>query len=241
MQKIRCLIIEDEPLAARIISDYINQCPELELVSICTNAFAALAKIDTEQVDLLFLDINLPKVNGFEFIKTLQRKFYIIVTTAYPQYAIEGFELEVIDYLLKPISFIRFSRAISKVIDIQKRLHQTLGNGDLQPDYIFVKVNGKLEKVFFNEILYIESMLNYVVIYKSNKKIITYSSLKNIETHLPHTLFKKVQKSFIVAINKINGMHRSKISIGNIEINVSRKLLDELRKLILTNNLSDGS
>jgi len=232
MHKLNCLIVEDEKLAAKVVADYIMQIADLNLSGICHDVFSAKAKLDKEPIDILFLDINLPKVNGIDFVKSLVSKPDIIFTTAYHEYAVTGFDLNVVDYLLKPISFIRFEKAIKKVMEL-KRLSALVngsnGNGD---DHTFVKNNGKIEKVFFKDILYIESQLNYVLIHTIHKKIITYSSLKNIEILLPSDQFFKVQKSFIVALNKITSMQRGSICIGDNVITVSRKLKDELRDKI---------
>jgi two-component system LytT family response regulator len=238
MPVLNCLIIEDEPLAARVIADYVVHTPELRLVGTCEDVYTAFKKLKEEKTDLIFLDINLPKVNGMEFLKTMDKKCHVILTTAYHQYAVEGFELEVIDYLLKPISWGRFTKAVNKVLEYQKLLSPKDSTAKTAIDYMFVRTDGRMEKVLFEEILFVESLQNYVCIHTTSRKIISYSSLKNIEASLPAIRFLKVQKSYIVAIDKINSLQGGNIFIGSTSIPVSRKLKDEIRNRILTNNLS---
>ena len=233
---LNCLIVEDESLAARVIADYVAQMPELKLVAICEDVPTAKSKLETENIDLIFLDINLPKINGIEFIRMLDKKCRIILITAYHQYAVEGFELDVVDYLLKPVSFERFTKAVNKVLEQQKL--QELNKGATVANHMFVKAAGRMEKVVFDDILFVESLQNYVLIHTSSKKIITYSTLKNIESLLPTMRFLKVQKSFIVAIDKISSLLGANIYIGDTAIPVSRKLREDIRNRILTNNLS---
>ena len=233
---LNCLIVEDESLAARVIADYVAQMPELKLVAICEDVPTAKSKLETENIDLIFLDINLPKINGIEFIRMLDKKCRIILITAYHQYAVEGFELDVVDYLLKPVSFERFTKAVNKVLEQQKL--QELNKGATVANHMFVKAAGRMEKVVFDDILFVESLQNYVLIHTSSKKIITYSTLKNIESLRPTMRFLKVQKSFIVAIDKISSLLGANIYIGDTAIPVSRKLREDIRNRILTNNLS---
>ena len=233
MPVLNCLIIEDESLAARVIADYVSQMPELVLVGICEDVQQAKNVLKEKNIDLIFLDINLPKINGIEFIKALDKKCNIILTTAYHQYAVEGFELEVIDYLLKPISFERFTKAVNKVLDYEKLMSQK----EHESDHMFVKASGKMERIMFSQVLYIESLQNYVLIQTTDKKIVTYSTLKNIEALLPANRFIKIHKSFIVAISKISSLQGNNVYIGNTSIPISRKLKDDIRNKILTNNI----
>ena len=168
-----------------------------------------------------------------EFIKAMDKKCHIILTTAYHQYALEGFELDVVDYLLKPISWERFMKAVNKVLEYQKLLSPKNSTDQIAIDHIFVRAEGRMEKVLFDEILFVESHQNYVSIHTAGRKIITYSSLKNIEALLPAIRFVKVQKSFIVAIDKINSLQGGNISIGGTSIPISRKLKDEIRNKVL--------
>jgi two-component system LytT family response regulator len=234
--KLNCLIVEDEPLAARVVADYVAHMPELRLTGICEDVYAASRRLKEEKADLIFLDINLPKINGMEFIKTMDRKCHIILTTAYHQYALEGFELEVVDYLLKPISWERFTKAVNKVLEYQKLLSPRDSAIDTVIDHMFVRTEGRLEKVLFEEILFVESHQNYVSIHTVARKIITYSSLKNIEALLPAARFVKVQKSYIVAVDKITSLQGSNICVGGTSISLSRKLKEEIHSRVLINN-----
>ena len=236
MQVLNCLIVEDESLAARVIADYVAQTPGLKLAAICEDVPTAKTRLETGNIDLIFLDINLPKINGIEFIRMLDKKCHVIMITAYHQYAVEGFDLQVADYLLKPVSFERFTKAVNKVFEHQKLLG--LNKDEAVGSHMFVKTGGRMEKVLFDDILFVESLQNYVLIHTPAKKIITYSTLKNIESLLPATHFLKVQKSYIVAIDKISSLEGTNLYIGATTIPVSRKLRDDIRNRILTSNLS---
>ena len=231
MQVINCLIVEDEPLAARLLADYIAQISQLKLVNICEDVHSAGRIMNNEKIDLLLLDINLPRTNGIDFIKSMTHKCHIILTTAYHEYAVDGFELDVADYLLKPITWERFEKAINKVMDYEKLLLSNAAT--VHPGHIFIKNDGMMVKILFDEILYVEAVQNYVLIHTKTKKFITYSALKNIEQLLPAKRFVKVQRSFIVAIDKITSLKGNDVHIGEVTITISRKLKEDIRTRVL--------
>lgn len=235
MSEMNCIIVEDEPLAARVLENYIGQTPGLALVATCEDALTAMEVLNTNNVELIFLDINLPKINGLNFIKTLKKKYHIVLTTAYHQYAIEGFELDVMDYLLKPITFERFLKTVNKTREYNLLLNKPKDAEAL--DYFFVKSDNKLEKINYHEILFIESLANYVIIQTNAKKIITYSTLKNVEEYLPSSHFIKIQKSFIVALDKIDRIEGGDVVIGGKHISISRHNKEEVMEAILRKKL----
>src|SRR3954469_4701715 len=205
MQKFNCLIVEDEPIAAEILEDYIHQVPSLQLVAICNDAIHALEIIQKERIDLIFLDIHLPKLKGLDFIKTLTHSPGIIITTAYQEYALQGYELNVVDYLLKPIEFSRFIMAVNK-LEQQKR-NASLTHSVTMPSeraFLFFNVGKKKVKMFLDEILYIESIKEYIRIISRDKAILTKFQLGEIEEVLRRNNFLRIHRSFIVAKNKID-------------------------------------
>lgn len=228
MPDIKCLIVEDEQLASRIIEDYIEQTPGLSLVATCEDVASAQTMLENEQVSMLFLDINLPKINGLEFVQMLEKKYPVILTTAHHEYAVDGFELEVVDYLLKPITYARFLKAVNKLKDFI-----SLSDKANQLEYFFVKSNNKLEKINFSEVLVIEGSRNYVRIHLQGKEIVTYATLKSIEQNLPNHSFIKIQKSFIVAIDKVEQIVHNKVVIGGTSIPISRSNRNEIINEIL--------
>jgi DNA-binding LytR/AlgR family response regulator len=228
-----CIIIEDEILAANVLKEYIAHTEDLTLLAICEDATMALTMLSTSAVDLIFLDINLPKISGIDFLSIIQDRYPIVMTTAYHEYAIDAFNLNVIDYLLKPITYPRFLQSIQKVAEFIQHKKASLA-GVAQSDYIYVKTSNGLEKITFADIIYIESIQNYIqFVIDGDRKITTYSTLKNMETYLPAGDFVKVQKSFIVNKHKIRRIDGTSISLGGKEISISRQLKDEVMKQIL--------
>ena len=231
---LRCLIIDDEPIARKGLEEYVGEVEFLTLVGQCENPVQATAYLD-RGVDLIFLDIHMPKLSGIEFIKTLKDPPMIIFTTAYSEHALEGYTLDVIDYLLKPISFDRFLKAVNKAHDflaLQRR-----GQKENQVDYFFIKCDSKFEKVFYREILYLESMQNYVVLYTLERKLITYMTLSGLEALLPKEQFIKVHKSYVVSIAQIRALEGNEVLVRGTKIPISRNLKDEVVKRILGDNL----
>jgi DNA-binding LytR/AlgR family response regulator len=223
---IRCLAIDDEILALDLVKDNISKVPFLELAGGCTSAFEAMELLRKEKIDLLFLDIQMPDLSGIQFLKSLKNKPLVIFTTAYEKYALEGFELDVIDYLLKPFSFDRFLKAANKAkdyLDLKDRAAsgETGGGSVSAAGYIFVKADYKLMKIDFDEILYIEGLKDYIKICTGGKPVLTLMSMKSIGEKLPASEFARVHRSFIVALKKIRFIQRNNIHIGDREIPIS--------------------
>lgn len=226
MSDINCLIIDDELSDSAIIEQYIHQTTGLRLVAKCVDVNCIQEILKRYSVSVIFFDINVHKNNRFDLIKELGASYPIILTSAIQDYAIEGFDLDVIDYLLKPILYPRFLKAISK---LKNRISEKY---PIPSDYLFIKSGNGIEKINFSDIMYIKASGNYVRIYLDKKTIISYTTLKNIEHTLPHSLFLKVQKSFIVALHKIKQIEGNKILIEDICIPISRlykhRVIDKL-------------
>ena len=234
---IRCLAIDDEMLALELIEDNIKKVPFLELVQTCRSSMEAMEILRTQPIDLLFLDIQMPDISGIQLLKSLHHKPIVILTTAFSNYATEGFDLDVIDYLLKPYSFERFLKAVNKVreyIDLRDRAsNQSNAKESVSSsNFLFVKADYKLYKISLKDILYIEGLKDYVKIYVSEKPIVTQMSMKALEEKLPSRDFIRVHRSFIVAFNKIDFIQKQMLTIGKKEIPVSEHYRDQLFKII---------
>jgi two-component system, LytTR family, response regulator len=240
---INCVIIDDEPLAREGLANYVREVDFLNLSGICENPLELLPLIDRQAADLIFLDIQMPKMNGIDFLKILQKPPMVVITTAYPSYALEGFQLNVLDYLLKPITFERFFKAAAKAKDYHRLLTKTISgdqpNTEPQEDYFFIKCGSKYEKILFEDILYVEGMQNYVNIYTSKGKFVTMLSLKNLEENLDQRSFIRVHKSFIVAINKIDGIEGNEIFLQTSRIPISRNYREQVIGRVVTKRLWD--
>jgi DNA-binding LytR/AlgR family response regulator len=231
--KLKCIVTDDEPMARKGLQGYIEKIDFLELVVVCENALELNSALKKQPVDLLFLDIEMPYMTGIEFLKNLQSPPKVIFTTAYDKYAIQGFELEVLDYLLKPISFERFLKAANKAYD-----HFKLNaNTEPEQDHLFVKADSKLEKIRFDEILFIEALENYIGIYTANKKLITHSTLKALFDKLPSQKFIQPHKSFIVAIDKINSIEGNILHVQQYQVPISKYQKEEVLERIVNNTL----
>lgn len=246
MEKIRCLAVDDEPLALDILANYINQLPSLTLVGTCTDALEALSLIQQGKIDLVFVDIQMPSLTGIQFLRVVNGKCKAILTTAYSEYAMEGYELDVIDYLLKPISFERFLKAVQKassrfqtepiinnpVIEIPKPVEAKPVVTEQQLDFIFVKTEYKIIKLNLSSILYIEGLKDYVSIYTSEERILSLQTMKKMEELLPSSRFVRVHKSYIVSLDKINSIERQRISIGRSTIPIGDSYYKDFTRLI---------
>jgi DNA-binding LytR/AlgR family response regulator len=230
MSKIKCIIIEDEPLAAKVLSDYILQVPYLELQGTFKNALLAIEYLHNNFTELIFLDIHLPKLKGMAFLKTLSHPPAVIITTAYHQYAVEGFDLNVTDYLLKPFAFERFIVAVNKVKTVHGEIQKT-NEGDGKKDFIFLNVQKKKMKILFSEIVYIESQREYIKIVTTKREYISKMSTHEIEGILPSNLFKRIHRSFIVSINKIESYTAEVVEVNGMSIPIGREYRGIVEKL----------
>ncbi|MFK7923468.1 MAG: LytR/AlgR family response regulator transcription factor, partial [Bacteroidia bacterium] len=210
---VRCLIVDDEPLAIALMQAHIEQIPQLTLVDSCQNALAAFEVLKREKIDLLFLDIQMPVLSGMEFVKSLKEPPAIIFTTAHRQYALESYELNVVDYLLKPIAFIRFFKAINKYLDTRTQLTTVAPPKEQPPTYLFVNVNKKNLRIAFEEILYVESLKDYLRIVTKSQSIVTKSTITAFEKTLPNS-FCRVHRSYIVNLEEISAYTQQDIEIG---------------------------
>ncbi|WP_341836286.1 LytTR family DNA-binding domain-containing protein [Chitinophaga pollutisoli] len=224
--KLQCLVVDDEPMARQGLREYIADVSFLEWAGECENALKAAEFLQQQPVDLLFLDIRLPRLSGLEFLRTLPHRPLTIITTAYPDHALEGFELDVLDYLLKPVSFERFLKAVNKA---KAQLKQDA------PDHFYIKCEHRLEKIRLADVLFVEALQNYIAVHTLQRKYITYLTFKAVEEYLPAEQFIKVHKSYIVAASKIDSIEGNTILVGTNEVPVSRALRDEVMEKILQN------
>ncbi len=237
---LNCLVIDDEPLARKGLENYIQELDFLNLVGMGNNPMELTALLNQFDVDLIFLDIQMPIMNGIEFLKIKQNLPLVILTTAYPSYALEGYQLDVIDYLLKPITFNRFFQAANKANDYHQLLYSSSSKSiDQSParDSFFIKCDNRYEKIFFDDILFVQALQNYVTIHTKSKKYITLLFLKNVEEYLDAKQFIRVHKSFIVSVPQIERIEKTKIIIGDHQIPMSRNFRSEILDKILGNNL----
>jgi two-component system LytT family response regulator len=231
---INCIIVDDEQHAIDILEHYIKQTPQLNLAGSYTNPIEALQFCSQQAVDLIFLDIQMPEISGIDFIKTLRGKSKVILTTAYSEFALEGYELYVVDYLMKPMRLPRFLAAVQKAIEQMNVKENRPVSAD--DDYIFVKTEtkGKLLKIMLAEIDYIEAMKNYVVIYRGGQKTFVYTSMKELEERLPAKQFIRIHKSYIIPISRITGIEGNMIRLKNVsnEILIGENYKAALMELI---------
>jgi two-component system, LytTR family, response regulator len=218
-----CIIVDDEPLARNLLTEYVRKIPYLHLVEVCASPLAALEVLRNQPVDLLFLDIQMPEITGLTLLKVLQHKPLVVLTTAYSEYALESYDLDVVDYLLKPISFDRFLRAVEKASQRQAApppLPEAPVKEPVQP-YIFVKDGTKLVKIRVSDILYVEGLKDYVAIHTRQQKIVTLQRLKNLETQLPADQFIRIHHSYIVSLEGIDTVHKDKVQVGKVYLPIS--------------------
>ena len=230
MPEIKCIIVEDEPLAVKVLVDYISQVPFLKLQGTFKDAILATEYLQNNSTDLIFLDIHLPRLKGNAFLRTIAHPPAVIITTAYHQYAIEGFNLNVTDYLLKPFDFERFLVAVNKVKAIHHEKQRTMEN-EATKEFIFLNVHKKKVKILFSEITYIESQKEYIKIVTTKKEYITKMGTHEIESLLPANLFKRIHRSFIVSISKIEAYTADTIEVNGIALPIGRGYRNSLENL----------
>ncbi len=230
--KTKCIIVDDEPIAIDVIRSHLQFFNDIEIVAECENAIKALEKINKNQVDLVFLDIEMPQVSGIDFLKNVNRDFKVIITTAYRDYAIEGYQLDVVDYLLKPISLERFIQAINKFFQQTKRniveFKQEVG---LDPNlFIYVKEGKDTHKIYLKDILYLESLRDFLIIHLDNRTIEIRYKISDFEQKLPSDFFMRIHKSFIISIGKINSFNSNAIKIGSKELPIGRTYHEQVKR-----------
>ncbi|MBK6930993.1 MAG: response regulator transcription factor [Saprospirales bacterium] len=236
------LIVDDEPLALDVLETYISQMPDLRLIQRCTNALEANDALKNHQIDLMFLDIQMPQLTGIDFVKTLTKPPMIVFTTAYPNYAIQGFDLNALDYMLKPISLERFMKAVNKALEqaeLLQRENNTAASDGM--DFFFVKADKKLVKVNFEDIIYIEGLKDYVIIRLHQGRVITLQTMKSLEDKLPFGRFKRIHRSYIVAMDKITAIEGNMVEVLEKDkpklLPIGKNYRDELLVLIEKNRL----
>jgi DNA-binding LytR/AlgR family response regulator len=230
MKKLSCIIVDDEPVARKILQEFTEQVPFLDLLGKFESAMKAEEFLKSNQPDLIFLDIEMPKVTGLEMLKRIKIDSMVILTTAFPQYALDGYELDIIDYLLKPFALHRFLKAVQKAKDFHE-MKMPSGNPTAVP-YIFIKSEKRIEKVELSEILYAEVLGNYVTIFTERKKIIAYLTMKSLESQLSDADFIKIHQSFLVNRSKIESVEGNELKVGSKSLPISRNYRESITTLI---------
>jgi two-component system LytT family response regulator len=236
---ISCVIVDDEPLARSLLKDYVSKVPSLKLVEVCSSPVAAMEIIQQQPVDLLFLDIQMPEITGISLLKIMKKKPMVVLTTAYSEYALESYELDVVDYLLKPITFSRFLQAVDKVnsrINASSTQTEKVIPNASQP-FIFVKDGTKLVKVMWADIQYIEGLKDYVTIHTKQQKVVSLQRLKSLEEQLPPDQFIRIHNSFIVSLHAIDTIHKNEVHIGTASLPISDSYKKSFRDFVDKNHL----
>jgi len=241
LKNIRCLIVDDEPPAREVIRRYIEQLPMLELAGECANAIDAIRMLQRNHIDLIFLDIRMPQLNGNELLKVVKNPPPVIFTTAHAEYAVEGYELDVVDYLLKPIRFDRFIKAVNKIIQVNG--HRSIeadppAEEEKRDSFVYFRCDRKMVKVMLNDIMYIESMKDYVKIYTSSGMLMTKQSITSVEAMLPEREFIRAHRSYIVSLGKIKTFTNELIGVGKTEIPIGKLFRNNVIKLLHSRGIS---
>ncbi len=228
--KTRCLIVDDEPLARELIRGHILKLENIEIVGECDNAMKAMEALRKHTVDLMFLDIKMPQMTGIDFLKTLKRPPKVIITTAFSQYALDGFELDVVDYLMKPVTFERFFKSINKYFQTgnSDSVEVDGGNGTAEEAFIYVKENKKVIKIYMKEIHFIEGLNEYIRIHTDNRRVVVKSSLQGMESKLPPEQFIRIHKSYIVSIPRIRAFNATTIELENAKLRIGRNYKNQV-------------
>ena len=236
---INVLIVDDEPLAVDIIESFVGKMPDLNLVGTCNSALEANSALKEHEVDLMFLDIQMPQITGTEFLKTLSDPPMVIFTTAYPNYAVEGFELNAIDYLLKPVSFERFAKAVNKAkeqLELERGSTTAEASPEAGSDFIFVKADKKLVKIKYEDIVYIEGLKDYVMIRQANSRVITLQTMKSLEQKLPASIFQRIHRSYIVNLGSIDAVQGNTVEVTErgktVNLPVGKNYREELQHIV---------
>lgn len=231
--KIKCLIVDDEPLAINVIRRHLGSFEEFEVVDCCNDAMQAFQVLKKKDIHLMFLDINMPELSGIDFIKGLDTKPLVVITTAYREFAVESFELDVFDYLVKPIALPRFVKTMDKAMEYFRLLNSQPSKHKENNDYLFIKVDKKMVKVFFSDILYIESLKDYVRVVTQYENFITHHNLRSISKSLPADKFIRIHRSYTVAIEKIRSLEGNNVGIQDKMLPIGRNYQKEIKKHIL--------
>ena len=234
---LNCIIIDDEPIARKLLQEYIEETDFLTLVGTAENPLKATGLINQFEIDLIFLDINMPKMNGLDFLRSVKNLPMVILTTAYGQYALEGFEMAVVDYLVKPFSIERFLKGSQKALELKSLKQKRSVPDKAEPGYFYVKCDGKIEKVIHDELIYIESMANYVTLYTTQGKLIVYLTIKGVLEKLPPEKFMQVHKSYIVNVNSIKTIEGNMLNTGTSKITIGASFLNDVMDRILRDRL----
>ncbi len=237
---LNCLVVDDEPLARSLLSDYINKVPHLHLVGVAENALNAMKILREQPIDLVFLDIQMPELTGINMLKALKLKPMVIFTTAYSEYALESYELDAVDYLLKPITFERFLKATEKVSQRTHTAEVSVGPAS-RDTFVFIKDGTKLVKVLFKDILYVEGLKDYVTIHTINQKIVSLQRLKTLESQLPETQFLRIHNSYIISLSAIHSIHKNEVQIGSARLPVSDSYKKSFKEWLDKNQLLGGA
>ena len=233
--KLKCLIIDDEPIARKVIEEYISDISFLELCGKASNPVSAEALLNEQDIDLIFLDIQMPKMNGINFLKISKDLPMVIITTAFPEHALESYELDVIDYLVKPVPFDRFMKACNKAKEFKELRSER--SKSISEDYFFIRCENKFEKVQYDDLLFVEAASNYVYLQTKDRKLITYLTFKGVEENLPQDRFIKVHKSYIVSLQQIDSIDAEGLQIGKFLIPISRNMKDAVMERVVNRRL----